>query len=86
MFFFYFRVLVPSADKPEVRNSWEKKEFLEKKEEGEILPSSFNSHESIVADADIVAGRAEGIPRDVEPGGGGEQLVGMGVGAQEGHQ
>lgn len=33
-----------------------------------------------------MAGRAEGVPRDVEPGGGGEQLVGMGVGAQEGHQ
>ena len=31
----------------------------------------------VVADADIVAGRTEGSPGDVEPAGAGEELVGM---------
>ena len=37
----------------------------------------------IVADSDIIAGLAEGIPRDVEPAGGGEELVGMFTGLEE---
>ena len=34
----------------------------------------------VVAEADVMAGWAEGIPGEVEPGGGGEELVGEGVG------
>ena len=37
----------------------------------------------VITDADVVAGRAEGVPGDVEPGGGGQQLVGVVAGAEE---
>ena len=31
----------------------------------------------VVPDADEAAGRGEGVPGDVKPGGGGEELVGV---------
>ena len=37
----------------------------------------------VIPDADIVAGRGEGRPRDVEPAGAGKQLVGEVVVAEE---
>ena len=37
----------------------------------------------VVPDANEVAGRMEGRPRDVEPAGAGQELVGQGVGFQE---
>ena len=37
----------------------------------------------VVAEAEIVAGWGEGCPRDVEPAGAGQELVGEGVVAQE---
>ena len=37
----------------------------------------------LVAEVDVVAGRAEGVPRDVEPAGAGEELVSKGVRLQE---
>ena len=40
----------------------------------------------VVSDADILAGRGEGRPRDVEPAMAGQQLVSIGAGAEEVHQ
>ena len=40
----------------------------------------------VVADADIVARRGEGVPGDVEPVGAGEELVGEGVMTEEVNQ
>jgi len=37
----------------------------------------------VVAEADEVAGGGEGRPGDVEPAGAGQQLVGIGAGAEE---
>ena len=37
----------------------------------------------VIAEADVVAGLGEGIPGDVEPGGGGQELVGEVVVAEE---
>ena len=37
----------------------------------------------IIPDVDIVSGYGEGRPRDVEPAGAGEELVGQGMGLQE---
>ena len=37
----------------------------------------------IVPEADVVAGRGEGVPGDVKPGGAGEELVGEVVVAEE---
>jgi hypothetical protein len=37
----------------------------------------------IVADSDIIAGLAEGVPRDVEPAIASQELVGIGAGAEE---
>ena len=40
----------------------------------------------VVPDADVVAGRGEGSPGDVEPAGAGEELVGALVRLQELHE
>ena len=49
-----------------------------------------NSHDElrglllfVVTDADIVAGQTEGLPRDVEPAGAGQELVGILTVAEE---
>ena len=41
---------------------------------------------AIIVDGDVVARHAEGLPREMEPAAAGEQLVGEGVAAQQGHQ
>ena len=41
---------------------------------------------SVVPDADVVAGRGKGCPGDVEPGGGSEELVGVGARAEVVHE
>ena len=53
----------------------------DKRNENGLLRISF-----VITDADEVAGRGEGIPRDVEPGGGGQQLVGVLPRSEEVHQ
>ena len=40
----------------------------------------------VVAEADEVAGWGEGVPGDVEPAGTGEELVGVGIGAEKGDE
>ena len=41
---------------------------------------------AVIAEADEVAGLGERIPGDVEPGGAGQQLVGVGAGLKECHE
>ena len=40
----------------------------------------------VVPNSDVVAGGGEGRPRDVEPAGTGQQLVGIVAGVEEVHQ
>jgi hypothetical protein len=44
--------------------------------ENGFLAAEVTKKSFVITDADIVTGRGKGIPRDVEPGGGGQELVG----------